>query len=232
MDSPDEALDYDQMDHSQVNRLFAEDFLAYCPAQRPTQPPAPTAHHWRVLDVGTGTAQIPLEIVRRRSDLRITAIDMAANMLQLAQRNTIRDGFADRIKLEQVDAKAMPYASGEFDAVISNSIVHHIPEPRAVIREMARVLKSTGVLFVRDLLRPADLATLDQLVARYAGDANDHQRQMFRDSLHAALTLDEVRELLRDAGLPAACVSQTSDRHWTICWSSALRPLPVGRRFL
>jgi ubiquinone/menaquinone biosynthesis C-methylase UbiE len=215
MDSAAEAVDYDQMDHSQVNRLFADDFLVLCPIAGSSGP------EWQVLDVGTGTAQIPIEIGRRRSDLKITAVDLAAHMLQLAQRNVIRDGLTGTIKLEQVDAKSLPYAAGVFDAVISNSIIHHIPDPRDVFREMARVLRPDGILFVRDLLRPTDVASLDQLVATYAGDANDHQRQMFRESLHAALTLDEARELLRDAGLPVAWASQTSDRHWTIATQRA-----------
>ncbi len=215
MDSATEAVDYDQMDHSQVNRLFADDFLALFPAAV-TAGPA-----WQVLDAGTGTAQIPIEIGRRRTDLKITAVDLAAHMLQLAQRNVIRAGLTGMIKLEQVDAKSLPYAPGAFDAVISNSIIHHIPDPRAVFREMARVLRPAGILFVRDLLRPAAAATLDRLVTTYAGDGNDHQRQMFRESLHAALTLDEVRELLRDAGQPVAWASQTSDRHWTIATQHA-----------
>ncbi|MBI3864017.1 MAG: methyltransferase domain-containing protein [Planctomycetia bacterium] len=209
MDSAEEAIDYDEMDHSQVNRLFADDLLALCPA--------PAAGMTRqVLDVGTGTAQIPIEIGCRRADLKITAVDLAAHMLQLAQRNVIRENLSGQIKLEQVDAKGLPYPNATFDVVISNSIVHHIPEPRTVIREMVRVLRPKGTLFVRDLLRPPDIATLDRLVATYAGEANDHQRKMFRESLHAALTLDEARELLRDAGLPADRVTQTSDRHWTI----------------
>jgi ubiquinone/menaquinone biosynthesis C-methylase UbiE len=211
MDSPAEAADYDQMDHSQVNRLFADDFLALCPEQFPAGQAA-----WHVLDVGTGTARIPIEIGRRRADLRITAVDLAGHMLQVAQRNVIREALTGQIKLEQVDAKALPYPAAAFDAVISNSIIHHIPNPRAVFREMARVLRPEGVLFIRDLLRPDDAATLDRLVDTYAGDANDHQRQMFRDSLHAALTLDEARDLLQDTGLPVAWARQTSDRHWTI----------------
>jgi ubiquinone/menaquinone biosynthesis C-methylase UbiE len=214
MDSAAEAVDYDQMDHSQVNRLFAEDFLALCPA-------GAAGLTWQVLDAGTGTAQIPIEIGRRRTDLKITAVDLAAHMLQLAQRNVIREGLSGTIKLEQVDAKSLPYVTNAFDAVISNSIIHHIPEPRTVFREMARALRPAGILFVRDLLRPADVATLDRLVATYAGDGNDHQRQMFRESLHAALTLDEARELLRDVGLPVAWASQTSDRHWTIATQRA-----------
>lgn len=210
MDTESDAVDYDSMDHSDVNRLFADEFLALSPAGLPGQ--ATTS----VLDVGTGTAQIPIEICRRRDDLRITALDLAAHMLQLAQRNIIREGHSSRIKLEQVDAKALPYAGAAFDAVISNSIIHHIPEPRFSFREMVRVLRPGGVLFVRDLLRPPDPENLERLVATYAGDANLHQQQMFRESLHAALSLTEVCELLCDAKCPAEWVRQTSDRHWTI----------------
>ncbi|MGE5193320.1 MAG: class I SAM-dependent methyltransferase [Deltaproteobacteria bacterium] len=210
MDSPEEAVDYDRMDHSEVNRLFADDFLAMAPDR------LPGATTCRVLDVGTGTAQIPIGLAPRRSDLRITAIDLAGHMLQVAQRNIIRAGLTSQIKLKQVDAKALPFGGGAFDAVISNSIIHHIPEPRTAFLEMVRVLRAGGALFVRDLLRPPDRETLERLVVTYAGEANDHQRQMFRDSLHAALSLDEIRALLADAVLPVGWVRQTSDRHWTI----------------
>jgi ubiquinone/menaquinone biosynthesis C-methylase UbiE len=210
MDTEAEAVDYDRMDHGVVNRLFADDFLLLAPGRLPGKAVC------RVLDVGTGTAQIPIEISRRRNDLRITAIDLAGHMLQVAQRNVISAGLTAQIKLEQVDAKGLPHADGDFDAVISNSIIHHIPEPRSAFREMVRVLRPGGTLFVRDLLRPPDRPTLEHLVATYAGDANDHQRQMFGDSLHAALSLEEVRALLADVGLPAAWAEKTSDRHWTV----------------
>jgi len=210
MDSQAEAVDYDSMDHGEVNRLFADDFLALL------GPAASAEGALRVLDVGTGTAQIPIEICRRRADLKITAIDLAAHMLQLGQRNVIREGLSSRIRLEQVDAKALPFETAGFDALISNSIIHHIPEPLSAFREMMRVVRPGGMLFVRDLLRPPDEKTLADLVARYVGNANDHQRQMFGDSLHAALTLDEVRALLRHSELPAEWACQTSDRHWTI----------------
>ena len=68
-------------------------------------------------------------------------------------------------------------------AVISNSIIHHIPDPSLCFAEMHRVCSGGGVLFVRDLLRPGDRATLAHLVNAYAAGANDHQRKMFADSL-------------------------------------------------
>jgi len=209
MDSADEARDYDAMDHAGVNRVFVADFLGRWAGGGP------------ILDVGTGTAQIPIELCRQSASAQITAIDLADHMLTVGRGNVQQAGFADRITLERRDAKALPYTPAAFAAVISNSIVHHIPEPAAVMAEMVRVLRPGGLVFVRDLLRPDDLTALQALVQTYAGADNAHQRQMFADSLHAALTLAEVRALVLALGFPADSVQQTTDRHWT--WQ-ALRP--------
>ena len=219
MDTSEDAHDYDTMDHSTVNRVFVDGFLDFARANgfdaRLAEPRQPL----RFLDVGTGTALIPIELCSRQIACRVIAIDLAAEMLKLADLNIAKAGFANAIQAERIDAKQMPYATGSFDAVISNSIVHHIPEPSAVFAEMARVLQHGGLLFVRDLLRPDSLADVDQFVATYAGRENAHSQQLFRDSLHAALALDEVRNLAVAHGIPATSVAQTSDRHWTLAWS-------------
>ena len=212
MDSADEAHDYDAMDHSAVNQLFVADFLA----------------RWQgdgvVLDVGTGTAQIPLELCRRHPAVRVVGIDLASHMLRVGAGNVHRAGLAARVQLQLRDAKQLPDADASYDAVISNSIVHHIPAPFPVLAEMLRVLKPGGVLFVRDLLRPQHDAALRGFVQQYAADANAHQRKMFADSLHAALTLDEVRALATRLGHAADSVQATSDRHWT--WTACKSQAP------
>ncbi|NOX56867.1 MAG: class I SAM-dependent methyltransferase [Planctomycetes bacterium] len=217
MDSMREAIDYDSMDHSEVNRIFVDDFLqAWAAVAGEQTAPAAAAAPAEILDVGTGTAQIPIELCRRDFDGRITAVDLAKAMLEVGQRNVEQAGFTQQIRLQRVDAKNLPYPDGRFDAVMSNSIVHHIPQPRTVLAEMARVVRPGGLLFVRDLMRPADLETVDRLVATYCGNENDHQRQMFRDSLCASLTVDEVQLLLAELGLGHLTVRATSDRHWTL----------------
>jgi ubiquinone/menaquinone biosynthesis C-methylase UbiE len=203
MDSAAEASDYDAMDHSHVNQLFVSDLLHL----------RPNLH--QVLDVGAGTAQIPLALCVKHPTVHVVAIDLAEHMLRVGQHNVERAGLTDRIRLQLCDAKRMPFAAASFDAVMSNSIIHHIPEPFAVFAEMKRVVKPAGLLFVRDLLRPRDEAELQGFVHKYAGDANAHQQQMFADSLQAALTLDEVRAMVTQLGFEAATVRQTSDRHWT-----------------
>jgi ubiquinone/menaquinone biosynthesis C-methylase UbiE len=203
MDSAGEARDYDAMDHSAVNRVFAADFLAVWDGRNP------------ILDVGTGTAQIPIELCRQAPSARLVGIDLAEHMLRVGQENVARAGLAERIRLQLCDAKHTPFADGQFAAVISNSIVHHIPEPGDVLAEMVRLARPGGLLFIRDLLRPLDEAALARLVAAYAGDANAHQQCMFGDSLRAALTLGEIRDVVATLGFDPATVQQTTDRHWT-----------------
>jgi len=203
MDTCEEARDYDAMDHSTVNRVFVADFLAHWDGRGP------------VLDVGTGTAQIPIEFCRQSAAGDVVAVDLAEHMLALAKENVRRAGVQQRVRLERRDAKALPYGDGSFGAVVSNSIIHHIPRPGEVIREMVRVLAPGGALFVRDLLRPADEPTLLHLVHTYTGGENAHSQKMFADSLHAALTLEEVQAMVSGVGLDLEDVTQTSDRHWT-----------------
>jgi len=209
MDTADEALDYDRMDHAEVNRRFVADFLAALSA-------AGVSDDVEALDLGTGTAQIPIELCRQNSRIRVRAIDLSAEMLKLAEANIARAGLTSRIQVQRVDAKRLPFADGAFAAVISNSIVHHIPQPKSVLADAVRVLKKPGLLFVRDLARPRDNDQVRRLVATYAGDANAHQRQLFDDSLRAALAVGEVRVLVAGLGLAPQAVASTSDRHWTL----------------
>jgi ubiquinone/menaquinone biosynthesis C-methylase UbiE len=213
MDTAEEAGDYDAMDHSEVNRKFVADLLVAAGEK--------IDRNASVLDVGTGTALIPIEFCRQSQGGRVVAIDLADEMLRIAERNVARAGLSERIRLHRVDAKGLPFGDGEFPVVMSNSIVHHIPQPSGVIGEMVRVTGRGGLLFVRDLLRPKSSGEVERIVAIYAGQDSPRQQQLFRQSLHAALTLDEVRELAGEYGIPAQCIRATSDRHWTLAWRRA-----------
>lgn len=212
MDSAEDARDYDRMDHAAVNRRFVDDLLAEAAAAG-----IELAESSEILDLGAGTAQIPIELLRQRPTWRVRAVDLAEQMLELGRRNVAAAGLAHRIRLERADAKRLPYPAATFPIVMSNSIVHHVPDPRLVLAEACRVLRPGGMLFIRDLLRPPDDAAARSLVDIYAAGCNDHQRQLFDDSLRAALNLVEVRRLVAELGHDPRGARQTSDRHWT--WS-------------
>jgi len=203
MDTLEDALDYDTMDHSEVNQRFVEDFIRAGGTCDLT------------LDLGCGTALIPILLARRLPSVRVVAVDYSQNMLVLGRRHVIDENLEAAFLLLRTDAKYLPFADATFSQVMSNSLIHHLANPKAALTEAYRVTKVGGLLFFRDLARPKDKETLEHLVRLYAGDANRHQQQLLADSLAAALTVEEMAELVRDFDLSANSLSMTSDRHWT-----------------
>lgn len=203
MDTREEAELYDEMDHTSVNSLFVEDLLRGGPVGP------------RVLDLGTGTARIPILLAQRHPDCQIMASDAAVNMLEIAKLNVALGGVEHRIQLHHGDGKKLGFEDETFDTTVCNSIVHHIPEPSRLIAEMTRVLVPGGRIFVRDLLRPSSRDAVEALVSMHACDEPIENQQLLRQSLIAALTIDEIRALVADFGFSPDSVNVTSDRHWT-----------------
>ena len=69
---------------------------------------------------------------------------------------------------------------------------------------------------IRDLFRPDSEVQRDELVDLYAADASHSQRELFRASLHAAFTPEELRVIANEAGLSEAEVVIDSDRHMSL----------------
>ena len=209
MDSLEEAEAYDAMDHAEVNDAFARRAVELVQGASLSGP-------LRVLDMGCGTAQIPVRLAPLLPGARIEAVDLADAMLAVGRRRVEAAGLGDRVVLRREDCKALQVADASYDVVLSNSLLHHVADPVRPLREAARVLRQGGVLLVRDLCRPQSQAEVEAVVARYAGDADARQQELFRASLRAALAEDEARDAARAAGLGAARVLRSSDRHLTI----------------
>ncbi len=210
MDDPEEANLYNDMDHSEVNRRFVEEFLATGDIGND------------ILDLGTGTALIPIELCRQHPTCRVMASDAAVSMLDLARYNVAIASLDQRIQLHHGDSKSLVFETAMFDAVISNSLIHHLPNPKSAMGEIIRVCRPGGRIFVRDLCRPNDEEQVEEFVKAYTANEPDASQQMFRQSLMAALTLDEVRSLVAEFGYPQETVQMSSDRHWT--WSTERNP--------
>ena len=146
METADDVRQYDAMDHSAVNARFVEDFL--------------TAHGpcrgGEILDVGTGTARIPIALCLADSAARILALDLSEPMLERAAANIAAAGLSPRIRCHHGDAKSLItlFGEGSFEGVVSNTIVHHIPDPEPALDSMARLVARGGTLMIRDLARP------------------------------------------------------------------------------
>lgn len=204
----DEAAEYHAMDHSEVNRRFVDELLS-----GPVGP--------RVIDLGCGPAAIPIELCQRVKAIEMIAIDAEVEMLEIAKREIDAAGLLDRISLHHADARQMAiYDDGMADTVISNSLLHHLDDPSLGLATAVRLIRPGGRLFIRDLARPESEPEVEAIVARYSGEESANAQQLLRQSLHAALTLDEIRTMAGGLGIQPQHVQMTSDRHWTIDWSS------------
>ena len=203
MDDVEEAQAYDAMDHHEANHAFVTRAFELRAG----------AH---ILDIGTGPGAIPILLAQQDESCRVTAIDLADAMLAIARVRVAAAGLADRIDFQLADAKNIPFENDTFDTVVSNTILHHVPEPIYFLSEAARVLKPGGVLLIRDLFRPKDQAELEKLVKLYTGGCDPVQTKLFADSLHAALTPSELREAADSAGFGHAEVVVDTDRHMSL----------------
>jgi ubiquinone/menaquinone biosynthesis C-methylase UbiE len=97
-----------------------------------------------VLDLGCGrgvSTTLLLDLLRPRC---IAACDLDPAAVDAARRHLARHPEGDRVDLRVADATALPYEDALFDAVFETGVVHHIPDWRAALREVARVLKPGG----------------------------------------------------------------------------------------
>jgi ubiquinone/menaquinone biosynthesis C-methylase UbiE len=204
MDSAEDAAEYAGIDNAFVNDEFVNAALRLSPDMG------------RVLDIGAGPGDIAISIAKKAPGLTVTAIDLGEHMLALARQNVESSGLGHRVEIMQADAKETGFGTGSFDVIVSNSLVHHIPEPLEFFREVRRLARPGAALYVKDLHRPETTEELEALVATYARGCSPYQRRLFADSLHAALTTTEVLSICRRLGLLDVRVRRCSDRHWCL----------------
>jgi ubiquinone/menaquinone biosynthesis C-methylase UbiE len=105
----------------------------------------------RLLDVGTGPGRLALLIAAGRSRPRVDGIDLLARMIGRARANAALSGLGDRITFTEGDVAALPYPDATFDLIVSTMSQHHWPDAAAGMRELRRVLRPGGSVWIYDL---------------------------------------------------------------------------------
>ncbi len=99
--------------------------------------------HGHVLDVGCGYGGLSIVLAELRPDLHITGLDIESTALESAAQYARQRELAN-MTFEQGDAHRLKYEDNRFDAVVCQTLLTHVGDAEAVVREMARVLKSNG----------------------------------------------------------------------------------------
>lgn len=156
---------------------------------------------WSLLDVGIGSADIPLAVAdefrSRGVDLSVTGIDLSDRILRLLRDRLNING---RMSLVRGDALSMPFADDSFDFVTASLFLHHFREDDAVrlLREFARVAKRAVIIndLVRDLVPYYFTRLTGPFLAKSYLTRNDAPVSVLR-----GFTTQELKRLANKAGL-------------------------------
>lgn len=205
MDDPEQALAYARADFEEENQGFVEKFREFYPDF--------TFGH--VLDLGCGPGDIPIRFLRALPDCRVTGVDAAPPMIRLAEEAVRGAGLAGGIGLRCEKFQALKLDEPA-DAAVSNSLLHHVPNPLQFWYALKRLVKPGGCVLVMDLLRPESPEAAQAIVDRYAEGEPAVLRRDFYNSLLAAFTEDEIAAQLAELNLSRLLIDVPDDRHWIV----------------
>lgn len=205
MDDPKQAEAYARADFAEENQGFVELFKDYFPEfSRGT-----------VLDLGCGPADIPIRFAALYPACQIIGVDASGPMIRLGEDAVKQAGLSDRITLRCERFEEIAGAR-IVDAAISNSLLHHLPNPLQFWQKLRQLVKPGAPVLVMDLLRPDSPEAAQAIVDQYAANEPDILRRDFYNSLLAAFTEDEIGSQLARMNLTRLLIDIPDDRHWVV----------------
>lgn len=169
-----------------------------------------------VSDLGCGAADISIRVAKAYPDCIVHGVDASQAMLGFGRQAIREAGLEDRVVLHSGYLPGVTLPRPAYDTIVSNSLLHHLPEPMILWREVRRLSRPGSAVFVMDLLRPDSRRRARELVRTYCGDEPEILQRDFYHSLLAAYRPDEVSDQLREAGLEHMEVRTVSDRHMVV----------------
>ena len=160
-----------------------------------------------VLDVGCGGGLLSEALAQ--AGAKVTAIDLAPNLLKVARLHGLESGIKVDYREMPVEALA-EQAPASCDAITCMEMLEHVPEPASIIEACAKLLKPGGRLFLSTLNRTPAAFALAIVGAEYVARVLPKGTHQYRDFIKPS----ELAKWLREAGLELEDVSGLMYEPW------------------
>ena len=134
-------------------------------------------HDWTVGDLGCGTGQVAAALAPFVK--QVIAVDSSAPMLHAARK---RLQGIEHVDLRRGELEALPIDDEQLDAATLMVVLHHVPEPRRALAEVARTLKPAGRIVVVDMLPHDREGYRQQMGHVWLGFSEEHTRRLLEGS--------------------------------------------------
>lgn len=139
-----------------------------------------------ILEIGCGRGEGGRLVNQAFRPNRLVLMDLDQKMITLARR---RDSLA-----LVGDAEALPLVSGSFDAVFGFGFLHHVPDWRSALFEVARVLKPDGLYFLEEYYPASYQNPAARLVLKHPSHDRFHSPDLHQGLAAAGFSLMQRRE--------------------------------------
>ena len=177
-----------------------------------------------VLDVGCGGGLLSEALAQ--AGAKVTAIDLAPNLLKVARLHGLESGIKVNYREMPVEALAAE-APASFDAITCMEMLEHVPDPGSVIDACSRLLKPGGQLFLSTLNRTPAAFALAIVGAEYVARVLPKGTHQYRDFIKpselakwlraADLELEDVSGLMYEPWRNSARVVSRTDVNYLAC---------------
>ena len=167
------------------------------------------------LDLGCGNADITLRFAQTYPNCLVDGLDGSNSMLSYGHKalDQCSPSLQKRVRLILGIIPDVQLPEVHYDAVISNSLLHHLHNPSLLWQFIKTFGKKGTKVFIGDLFRPSSPEKAMEIVELYAKNEAEILKQDFYNSLLAAFEISEIEEQLKTANLDRLSVKQISDRH-------------------
>ncbi|HHW4677895.1 MAG TPA: bifunctional 2-polyprenyl-6-hydroxyphenol methylase/3-demethylubiquinol 3-O-methyltransferase UbiG [Xylella sp.] len=161
----------------------------------------------RVLDVGCGGGLLSEALAQQGA--QVTAIDLAPELIEVARLHGVASGMQMDYRVQAVEALAAEEPAS-FDAIACMEMLEHVPDPHAIVKACAHLLKPGGRLFLSTINRTLAAFMLAVVGAEYVVGLLPKGTHQYKDFIRPA----ELAAWLRDVGLHLEDISGMLYEPW------------------